>query len=73
MQFKRPNPNVKVWHNWFAWFPVTQAHDDGSQTTFWLETVQRRAVHIGPYPGGIIWEYKAKPAEIPDLPQDYMG
>ena len=30
--------HLKVWHDWFAWFPVRM----GSRDCRWLETVERR-------------------------------
>jgi len=42
---------VGKWHKWFAWYPVS--HDG---TTFWLETVERRASLI--FREYISWQYR---------------
>ena len=55
---------IKMWHDWFAWFPVRVPSTTGKKRV-WLEKVRRRGDFIrwGGYEGtseSIAWEYKEK-------------
>jgi hypothetical protein len=59
MKFNCASRDYKiVWHDWFAWFPVSVAENDCR----WLETVDRRANLEYNYLGEGYWkyEYRAK-------------
>jgi len=52
--------DVKDWHPWFAWHPVTVTVDS-REKTIWLETIDRIANEATwSTPGGVIWEYRLR-------------
>lgn len=45
----------KLWHRWFAWYPVHMGYDDCR----WFEQVERKGTyHISEHGGCWIWEYR---------------
>lgn len=50
----KPESDQRMWHLWFAWYPVTVG-----QHRVWLETVKRRGKfsYGGPDGPDVDWEY----------------
>lgn len=65
MRFTRsPSKNIRQWHSWFAWRPVTVTIENGqdfadhAQYIAWLERIERRAEFGGYTPNDDqIWRW----------------
>ena len=64
MKWISKRPNVRVWHKWFAWFPVTVGEilisGERRELKIWLSYVNRKLDNNGPHYGKVEvnWIYK---------------
>lgn len=61
---KAKDQDVRCWHPWFAWYPITiYSNENPTTTVVWLETVYRKRGLVGfdgKGRGCIDWDYKLK-------------
>jgi hypothetical protein len=56
---------LRLWHKWFAWFPIRVESPGKKDIIVWLETVERKLIRTGSrvYPWRYIYRIEALPKD----------
>ncbi len=56
---------LRLWHKWFAWYPVRVVQDGKKVRLVWLETVERRMIRTGnlAYPWRMFFRIESSPKD----------